>query len=525
MKIVTSAQMRDLENRSEKAGISTQTLMENAGLAVARRVWDHLGLVKKAPLTVLVGPGNNGGDGLVAARHLNEWGARPTVFLCLPRKPHDPLVSGLLKANVPVHNAFTKDGLVLLDESLHTAHMVLDAILGIGRSRAIDGPLKEIISRLMAEKLDRPDLRIVALDLPTGLDADTGEVDPAGVVADVTVTLGYPKIGLYMPPGAEYAGRIEAVDIGTPADLDSEIPLELMTRKWAAAALPPRPLFSHKGTFGRAFIVAGSVNYIGAAYLAAAGAGRVGAGLVTLAVPQGIQAAVAAKATEATYVPLPEDPPGEPAQNASGTILANVEGYDSLLIGCGLGRSASAVRLIEDMLRSYRELPPTVVDADGLNFLAGLSGEQWWERLNDDAIVTPHPGEMARLLNSTVREVETHRTNVAIEAAVKWNKIVVLKGAYTVVAYPTGQAMLSPFANPAMATAGTGDVLAGAIAGLLAQGLSPEKAAALGVYLHGLAGEIASAEIGDAGMLAGDLLPALPRAIRDLKANRPFVRP
>ena len=516
-KIVSSEQMREIERRSEGAGVSTDALMENAGLAVAERVRHYLGDAGAAPVVVLVGPGNNGGDALVASRHLHAWGAQVTAYLCRDRPTGDPNLTRLLERGTTVVRASADDGLGWLREGLAAANMVVDAVLGTGRSRPIEGVIKDVLTELGAAKRDRPGLHVLALDLPSGLDADTGAVDPVCPAADVSVTLGYAKTGLYMFPGAERAGHVEVVDIGVPPGLDDHVGLELMTDGWARTVLPPRPLSAHKGTFGSVLVVAGSTRYVGAARLAASGAGRSGAGLVTLAIPQSLQLAVAAAAPEPTYLPLPESSPGVSVPEAADLILESAEGYEALLVGCGMGQAAETVALSERLLLSGQPLPPVVVDADGLNFLSRFQSPGWWERFPSPAILTPHPGEMARLTGASSAEVQRDRVGLATGAAQQWNKVVVLKGAFTVVAFPTGHAMLSPMANPVMATAGTGDVLAGAIAGLLAQGLSLEDAAALGVYLHGLGGETVRDTLGDAGMLASDLLDALPRAIKGLR--------
>ena len=409
------------------------------------------------------------------------------------------------------------DGLDQLRESMQLGQIVLDAILGTGRSRPIAGTTAEALDLLREARAGNEAPRLMALDVPTGLDADTGNVDPKTVPCDETLTLGNPKAGLYRFPGAEYAGAVEILDIGIPNGLDRDITFELMTDDWARSALPDRPMSGHKGTFGKALIVGGSSHYVGAPYLAATAAGRVGAGLVTLAVPQSLQMAVAAKAVEPTYLPLPEESPGVPSADAAGLIREQA--------GAGTKRCSSApasdrrtplARWSRGCCVRGGRIPPLVIDADGLNIVASL-GESWWNDFPREAILTPHPGEMARLTGRSTKDIQGRRVEIAVESAVKWEKIVVLKGAFTVVAYPDGRSRLSPFANPVMATAGTGDVLAGTIAGLLAQGVEPEDAAALGVYLHGLAGERVSAELGEAGMLAGDLLPELPRAMRDLR--------
>ena len=518
MKIVTSDQMRQIEARSAEAGVSTDALMERAGLEVARRIRDRTGRLVGVPVVVLVGSGNNGGDGLVAARHLQGWGARALVYLCGEREQPDPKLDIARERGVRVLNARHDTSYRQLGKALGSAHLVLDSVLGTGRARPIEGMLREIFLELGAVRARRPGMRIVAVDLPTGLDADTGDVDPVCAAADITATLGYPKVGLFTFPGAEKVGVLEVVDIGIPAGLDGDVGLELVTSKRANAALPERPSAAHKGTFGRTLVVAGSRSYIGAAYLAATAAARVGAGLVTVAAPESLIASVAAKGSEPTYLPLPESSPGVVSSEAASLIFENIGNYQALLVGCGIGQSSSTRELVERLLFPGTQLPPTVVDADGLNILSRT--RSWWKRYSARAIVTPHPGEMARLAGRSLDEsANRHRISEARQSAVKWGKVTVLKGAHTVVAFPNGEAMLSPFANPGLASAGTGDVLAGAIAGLLSQGLSLENAAALGVYLHGAAGERVREEIGETGMIASDLLAALPRAINDIRAR------
>ena len=509
MKIVTSDQMRTLEQRAERAGISTDALMENAGLEVARSVRRILGRVVGTHTLVLVGKGNNGGDGLVAARRLRSWGGHVAVCLVGDRPDGDPKLAPVLAQRTPIVAPGTPE----LGAALESADIVVDAVLGTGRSRPIGGPLEALLGDVAAEKRKRPSLCLLAVDLPTGIDADTGTVDPACAGADVTVALGRPKVGLYRFPGAESAGRVEVADIGLPPDMDGDVPVDLMTRTWAASTLPPRPLSGHKGTFGRVMIVAGSHNYVGAALLAAGSAGRVGAGLVTLAAPASLQAAIAPRVVEATHLPLDEAAPGVHSPRSARQVVEAAPACQALLVGCGIGQASDTQEMLRRLLLSWEPLPATVIDADGLNFLAGQDG--WWYRLTGSAVLTPHPGEMARLTGRSTAEVQSDRTATALDAAERWGCVVALKGAFTVVASPRGRAYVSPFANPALASAGTGDVLAGAIAGLLAHGLDPMDAAALGVYLHGAAAE-AAAHDGRAGLLAGDLLPALPRAIAAL---------
>ena len=515
MKIVTSEQMRRIEQRSEQAGVSTDQLMERAGLEFARRVQHRVGHLVGVPILVLVGPGNNGADGLVAARHLHNWGARVFVYLCRERSTPDPKLDSVAPLGVSVARSSEDEALSALGELLEVAHVVVDAILGTGRARPIEGELKAVLTRLGSARAARRELKIFALDLPTGLDADTGEVDPACVAADVTVALGYPKRGLLTYEGSASAGVLETVDIGIPRGLDGDVDLELMTSAWAASKLPIRPAASHKGSFGRTLVVAGSRNYVGAAHLASAAAVRSGAGLVTVAIAESLQAAVASLAPEPTFLPLPESAPGVVSDDAARVILDSMSSYDSLLIGCGLGQAPPTLEMFRRIALSGNALPPTVIDADGLNILSEIP--EWWEKLNAATIVTPHPGEMGRLTGRSTEEVQQDRIAIAEKSARPWNAVTALKGAYTVVAFPGAGAMLSPFANPALASAGTGDVLAGVIAGLLSQGMPAGDAAALGVYVHGAAGELVRRKLGESGLAASDLLPALPRAMHNLR--------
>jgi NAD(P)H-hydrate epimerase len=339
--------------------------------------------------------------------------------------------------------------------------------------------------------------------------------------ADETVVLGYPKPGLFNMPGAERVGRIKIVDIGIPPDLAQEGVAELMTASFARSLLPRRPIVANKGTFGKVMVVAGSTKYIGAACLACTGALRVGAGLVTLATPASLQAIMASKLTEVTYLPLSESRPGQLSPEATSEIRSGIQDYDVLLVGCGLGRYEATVSMIKSLLLGREALRQTcVVDADALNILGELGlDEQVWRRLGSDAILTPHPGEMSRLTGVPVEEIQRDRLATAARAAREWHKTVVLKGAYTAVAAADGRIAVSPFATAAMASAGTGDVLAGAIAGFAAQGLAPFEAAMAGVYVHGKAGELVSRELGEAGVVAGDIQQRLPAAIKETKGG------
>jgi len=516
VKILTTSQMRQVEQDCAKIGLPTDVLMENAGKAVAEEVKQILGDIKKQRIVILIGPGNNGGDGLVAARHLHDWGAKVSLCLLSQRPPDDPNLMLVQERKIPCFEATQGENLNRLDELLPSANAVIDALFGTGKSRPLRGVFLQALDRVNRAKRKYPGLHLIALDLPSGLNADTGETDPACLYVDNTITLGFPKPGLFNFPGAERAGRITAVEIGMPDYLAKGVTTELITNEWAKSVLPQRPLQANKGSFGRVLVVAGSINYIGAAYLACSGAIRVGAGLVTLATATSLQPILASKLTEVTYLPLPESHPGIVSLHAAKLIHQQFSQYNVLLLGCGLGQSQSATRFIKSALFRVKPVPPSLVlDADALNTLAKIPN--WWQQLTEDAILTPHPGEMARLVGVSAYEVQSDRAGIAKRVAQEWHKTIVLKGAYTVIASPDGRAMISPIANPGLASAGTGDVLTGAIAGLLAQGLSLFDAAALGVYLHGEAGEMVKSKLGDAGMIATDLLPVLPLVIKQLK--------
>ena len=508
--------MRQLEEASAAEGVSTDTLMENAGLAVAEGARKVLGTIAGSKVLVLVGPGNNGGDGLVAARHLQRWGASVTGYLSMPRPDDEPKLRLARDAGVVTISAADDSKLNALDGELAHSRLVIDAVLGTGRSRPLEGVVREAMLRLNAARASRENVTVMALDQPTGMDADTGQVDSACAQADITITFGHPKVGHFKFPGAGKLGKLKVVDIGIPGNLAQDINLELLTGEWVSERLPLRPPDAHKGNFGHALIIAGSRNYAGAAYLAAQGAARVGPGLVTLASPQSIYPILASKLTEVIHLPLPEDQDGRFHPDAAEIIRQNLYQYSSMLVGCGFGLSDGLVNFLRGLLFTEPRLSlPLVVDADGLNSISKI--ENWWRDLQCPTVLTPHPGEMAALTGIPTADIQAKRVETTQEWAKRWNKVVTLKGAHTVIATPEGASRISPFANPGLASGGTGDVLTGIIAGLLAQGLSPEDAACCGVYIHGAAAEMVREEMGDAGTLAGDLLPVLPRVIKAVK--------
>jgi NAD(P)H-hydrate epimerase len=548
MKLVTTTQMRELEATAVQAGATWPGLMEQAGWGVAQAAMRLLREPQGRGVVALVGPGNNGGDALVAARHLHDAGARVALYLWRRAdSPDDANRRRCRERDIAEHEASDDTGQVDLRHLLESCDLVLDGLLGMGVSRPVEGQLAEIVKTLNAERrtmkdqlnAHRSSFIVLSIDMPTGSHSDSGAVMGVAVRADITVATGLVKRGLVQYPGRSYAGAIDLAGIGlAPHDLET-IMSETIDTQQARALLPARPDDSHKGSFGKVMVVAGSLLYPGAASLATAGAARVGAGLVTLATGRSALGGPG-RIPEITLRPLPEADWGVLGEAAADELLKHLEGYSALLVGPGLGDEEPTRTFIERLLgiesprqrghnigfrtgeekppaeKKRPDLPPAVLDADALNLLSQI--ESWWERLpRGRCILTPHPGEMKRLLK--VDALDADHAKVAAEAAQQWGQVVILKGATTVVADPEGRSLLNDGGNAALATAGTGDVLAGAIAGLLAQGLALLDAAALGVYLHSAAGRLVRAELGDAGALASDLLPRLPLAIKALKAG------
>jgi hydroxyethylthiazole kinase-like uncharacterized protein yjeF len=526
VKVLTTDQMRQLEEEAMKSGISLEMLMENAGQAVADEARRVLEDIRQQQILILIGPGNNGGDGLVAARHLHDAGAKIFLYFFGQRPSREPMLKPIRERRIKRIEAAKDENLEELKGLLSSVDTVIDALFGTGTTRPFSGLLLMILDRVRRAKIRRPNIKIIALDLPSGLNADTGEVDPGCLYVDNTITLAFPKPGLFKFPGAERVGEISVVDIGLPGFIEEETAPEYLAEEWVQSVLPERSPQANKGNFGKVLVLAGSINYLGAPYLACNGAMRVGAGLVTLAATGRLQSILANKLTEVTYLPLPESRPWLIAREAIPLLYRQFEQYNVLLMGCGMGQSESVVKLIRSILLSHPKakkakpkLPFLVLDADALNALAKVPN--WWDLMPEDAILTPHPGEMARLTGMTVDEVQLDRLELTKKKAGEWHKTIVLKGANTIIAAPDGRSQISHVANAGLASAGTGDVLAGVIAGLLAQGLNHFDAAAAGVYIHGMAGELVKERLGDAGMVASDLLPELPVVIKRLKAGLP----
>ncbi|MGB9791451.1 MAG: NAD(P)H-hydrate dehydratase [Thermacetogeniaceae bacterium] len=519
MRLVKAAEMRQLDQEAmTRYQIPGLVLMENAGLSVVKAVldifWDHSTKGKKA--LVVAGPGNNGGDGLVVARHLYNRGAEVEVFLAA----HPDFYRGdaavnmqIIKAiGVPYH-VFGEESVEQLQAAAEHADLIIDALLGTGFKGAPREPIATMI-----DIINRSGKPVLAVDLPSGLDADSGRVEGACVRAKCTVTMGFPKVGLYVYPGAEYAGRVVVGDISFPPELRDEKAGEftLLDQQTVAGYLPLRLSTHHKGNYGHVLVVGGSRGYTGAAVLAANAALRSGAGLVTAVVPQSLYQITASKLTEAMTFPAPDTDGGfsGTALNALSELLrrANV-----LAIGPGLGQHPETAVFLRELLSSV-ELP-MVIDADALNILAkdkSLLLDPRYRERRRKWVLTPHPGEMARLLGTSIPEVQNDRVESATRASREWGVTVVLKGAGTVIAAPDGKVLINPTGNPGLASGGTGDVLTGLIAGLLAQGLEPLEAAGAGVFIHGWAADRIASRKGMAGLVAGDLIEEAPFVLRDL---------
>jgi len=508
MKLLSAEQMRALDRFCiEEAGIPSLSLMERAGVAVAEAA---LGLLydRSELVVVLCGKGNNGGDGLMAARELQASGI--PVEAVLPFAPEE-----LSPDAAEMYRHARAEGVLLGDtvaeETLRDAAVVIDALLGTGVSGAVRGEIAELINRVNAARDGRG---VLAVDLPSGVATDTGQIFGPAVKAELTVTMGLPKPGLVLYPGAWLAGRWIVADIGFPAEVVARWPATalLTPRSRAARWVPKRPPTARKRMVGWALVVAGAFGMTGAAAMAAAAAYRAGAGLVRLALPASLTPALNAQLTEVVCRPQPETPRGTLSFHAVSPLLQEAEEVQAVLIGPGLSRNGATANAVRRFIP--RCPAPLVVDADALTAMAGH--DALWLKRDAPTVITPHPGEMARLLGVTVNALERDRLGIAKQAAQRFNAVVIFKGTPTVIAAPDGTCYVNPTGNPGLAVAGTGDMLAGATVALLAQGLPPLHAATLAAYTGGLAAERLAREMGINGMTAPDLIDALPFALNEL---------
>jgi NAD(P)H-hydrate epimerase len=506
MKILTAEQMKSIDRRAtDRFAIPSLLLMENAALAVTDAIFEHYATSER--VSIFCGPGSNGGDGLAVARHLENRGVVPAVFILGDRRKYAGDAATNLticqRLAIPMYDVTDSDSLATALVHAADADVVVDALFGTGLNRPPEGIYAEAI-----ESMNELGLPIVAVDVPSGANASSAQPFDPCVQAAVTVTFAAPKICHVFEPAAVLCGEVIVADISIPdaAIQDEAVTLALTTPADVRPFLALRLASTHKGTYGHVGIVAGSPGKAGAAVMCARGAIRTGAGLVTVATDPSTAAVVNAGSVESMTFPI------EKAWSRP-EVTTFLGGKDAALVGPGLGDDEESYAFVRDIIKGIEQ--PLVIDASGLNAFAGRAKE-----INPHGrprIITPHPGEMARLLGSTTKDVVANRIDVAGQAARLCKCVVVLKGHQTLIADPEGHVNVNPTGNPGMASGGMGDVLGGMIAAFLARGVDPFDAACVAVYLHGFAGDLLKEEMGDTGLAAMDLAERIPRAIQRLR--------
>lgn len=539
IKVVSVDAVRKIEASADKSVMRYAQMMENAGKAGAVVAKQMIADLDNPRVTILIGGGNNGGDGLVTARYLaQETDAEVRLYLLKRRDESDDNYQAVMKLGMFIAYAEDDRDKRVLRNMVASADLVIDALFGIGVRLPIKGEAEKILRHanqaiherqayqpehrlITPSKIDKniPRLpRVLAIDCPSGLDCDTGEIDRNAIKADKTITFIAGKTGLFEFEGAKYVGELIVAPIGIPSDL-----LELAREKvllvdsmMVRGLLPPRAINSHKGTYGKVLIIGGSRNYSGAPALSAESAYRSGVGLITLAISEAIMPSVASKLTEPIYFPLPDDLTTL-SKSLEVDILQAIKNQTAMLIGVGWGQTDGRAEFFDFLLEHKNEFPPFVVDADGLNLLAKM--DNWWERLPEQTVITPHMGELSRLSGLSIAEIRANRLQIAGEKAREWNVTLVMKGVHTIVAHPDGRTAILPFKTDALATAGTGDILAGLVAGFLAQGMDTFNSAVCAGYVHGMAGEMCQTEYGSGrGVIASDVLAMIPYVSGELEA-------
>ena len=516
MKVVTVAEMKDIERAAiEEYGIPGIVLMENAGVEVAGQIESILGNLQNKKISVFAGTGNNGGDGYVVARHLHNQGAKVKVFLIGSKTA----VAGDALTNLQIITNMGIDILEVINQhdwdkvkiAMTFTDCLVDALLGTG----FTGKLRDHMVQVV-ECMNKMNKVIIAVDVPTGVDGDTGQIQSVAVKANYTITFALPKQGLLLYPGALYVGELYVADIGVPRLLVQNIAIQqnLITSGDMTNMLGKRQPDAHKGSCGKVFVVAGSRGLTGAAALSASAAMRSGAGTVNLGIAESLHDIMEMKVTEVMTSPLAEVSPGALGEESFSEIQRLSLHSDIVVIGPGLGRHEETMSLVRRVITTIER--PLVIDADALYAL--IDHTSLLTEAKSVPILTPHPGEMARLVGLTAEEVNQDRIYIARQAAIEWGSIIILKGARTIVAFPDGEVYINSSGNAGMATGGAGDVLTGIIAGFVGQGLSSHEAALAGVYIHGLAGDIV-ARNGMIGMIASDIIKALPAAIFGIQEN------
>lgn len=514
MKVVTPGQMREFDLYAIKTvGIPGVVLMENAAIKVADEIVKDYGCVKDMKICVFAGKGNNGGDAFAVARHLYNNGAKVLVFVLADKKD----ISGDARINLEIlenmgvstEEVLDEDRLSEIDESLEKTELVVDGIFGTGLKGRVEGYIAEVIKVINEKRVP-----VIAIDIPSGVNGETGEVCGVCIRAYKTVTFGYPKLGHFLHPGCEFAGKLSVADISIPADVleKFDIKSEVIDRDMVSERLPKRSQNSNKGDYGRVLAITGSPGMTGAGCLAGAAALRTGTGLLYLGVPNSLSGIYDRNLIEGVTIPLEDGNLGYLTKECVPKLMQTMEKMDAVVVGPGLSTEEGAKDVVFSVVENCPV--PLVIDADGLNAVA--SDISILRRSRTQIIVTPHPGEMARLLGTTVSKVQSNRIETACDFSEKWGVITVLKGSRTIVAVPDGRVFINATGNSGMATAGSGDVLAGIIAGLIGQGLTPADAAIAAVYIHGLCGDRVAEVKGEHGMIAGDLVGELPYVIKEL---------
>ena len=514
MRAVTAEEMAEMDrNAIEVIGIPGVVLMENAGRGATEVIWRYFPALKGKKVAVLAGGGNNGGDGFVIARHLWQKGVAVSVYLLKKRESYggDAKVNlGIIeKIGVQVEEYTDSKSLAGLKRKLTNADLLVDAILGTGLNAPVRGLYREIIE--LVNQLERP---VLAVDLPSGLSATSGVPLGVCIQASVTATFGLPKVGQLVTPGCGYVGHLEVADIGLPRSVTeaAEPPRVWLEARDVAPLVGSRSLASHKGSFGHVLVVGGSVGKTGAGAMAGLGAARAGAGLVTLAVPTSLHGLMEVKLTEIMTEPLAETADQTVSTAALPRLHALLKGKQALALGPGLSVDEETVEVVLGLME---DCPcPIVLDADGINALVDRLDAL--KRARAPLILTPHPGEMGRLVKCSSEEVQNNRLSLVQSFSEQYGVTLVLKGARTLVGSHAGRVAVNSSGNPGLASGGTGDVLTGLIAGFLAQGLSPFDAACAGVYCHGRAADRLAGRMGDRGILATDLLPEIPVILKSL---------
>lgn len=509
MKIATREQVREIDRRAiEDYKIPGLVLMENAGRSVAELISNRYPRAGK--IAMFCGIGNNGGDGFVITRHLITKGIKVTTFVCGDDKKYkgDALTNYISLQNIDAESINLSDEL----PGKFDFDLTVDCLFGTGLDREVKGFYKDII-----EFINSSDIPAISVDIPSGLDANTARPLGCSIKADCTVTFALPKIGNVIYPGAKYCGDLYLSGITTPQVLENDINIEMLDAREVKTLFKKRSQDTHKGTYGHLFILAGSPGKTGACVLSATGAQRIGTGLITAGVAESLNTVVEEKLTEAMSEPLPQTKDGLLGNASLKKALGILnDKKTALAIGPGISTSKQTEKFLFDVLKNCSVT--TVIDADAITLIA--KKPEFLKKLKAPAVLTPHPGEMARLIGKNSKQVQNDRIATTRDFATKYGVYLVLKGARTLIGTPEGKIYINPTGNPGMAAGGMGDVLTGIIGGLLAQGYNAENSCKIGVFIHGLAGDMAAEHIADSGFLAGELADYIPAAMNDIKNNK-----